>query len=120
MSRNRSLLLALAGAISILAPAAQAGVVVKGVNTRSYPDVSVSVVTSQHGVGRPRLTEDGRPVPLKDAQNLGRAKSVVLAIDRSRSMQGKPLADALRAARAFVAAKAPGDRVSIVGFLPHT
>jgi len=116
MSRNRSLLLALGGAISILAPAAQAGVVVKGVNTRSYPDVSVSVVTSQHGVGRPRLTEDGRPVPLKDAQNLGRAKSVVLAIDRSRSMQGKPLADALRAARAFVAAKAPGDRVSIVGF----
>ena len=116
MSRNRLLLVALAGAISMLAPAAQAGIAVKGLNTSSYPDVRVSVVTSQHASGRPRLTENGRPVPIKEALNLGRAKSVVLALDRSRSMQGKPLADALAAARGFVASKAPGDRVEIVGF----
>jgi len=116
VSRNRLLLVALAGAISMLAPAAQAGIAVKGLNTSSYPDVRVSVVTSQHTSGRPRLTENGRPVPIKEALNLGRAKSVVLALDRSRSMQGKPLADALAAARGFVASKAPGDRVEIVGF----
>ena len=89
MSRNTWLAVALAGAISILAPAAQGGVAVKGVSTSSYPEVSVSVVTSSIGSGAPRLTENGRPVTLSDAQNLGRTKSVVLAIDRSLSMKGK-------------------------------
>jgi tight adherence protein B len=116
VSRNTWLAVALAGAISILAPAAQGAVAVKGVNTSSYPDVRVSVVTSRIGSGTPRLTENGRPVMLNDAQNLGRTKSVVLALDRSLSMKGKPLADAVAAARSFVAAKAPGDRVAIVGF----
>ena len=116
MSRYSWLAVVLAGAISIIAPAAQAGVKVKGVDMGSYPDLRVSVVTSQHTSGAPRLTENGNPVPIKFAQNLGRAKSVVLALDRSRSMQGQPLTDAVAAARAFVAAKAPGDRVEIVGF----
>jgi tight adherence protein B len=116
VSRNSLLAVVLAGAISIIAPAAQAGVTVKGVDLSSYPDLRVSVVTSQHTSGAPRLTENGNPVPVKFAQNLGRAKSVVLALDRSRSMQGQPLKDAVAAARAFVAAKAPGDRVAIVGF----
>ena len=116
MSRYSWLAVVLAGAISIIAPAAQAGVKVKGVDMGSYPDLRVSLVTSQHTSGAPRLTENGNPVPIKFAQNLGRAKSVVLALDRSRSMQGQPLTDAVAAARAFVAAKAPGDRVEIVGF----
>jgi tight adherence protein B len=110
------LAIALAGAISMLAPAAQAGITVKGVDKSAYPDIDVSVVTARPGSGRPRLTENGRPVPIKVAQNLGRAKAVVLAIDRSRSMQGKPLADAIAAARGFVASKAAADRVAIVGF----
>jgi tight adherence protein B len=116
VSRSKLLVLVLAGTISTLVPAAQAGVSVKGVDTGSYPDIRVSVVTSRHNTGRPKLTEDGRPVAIKSAQNLGRAKSVVLALDRSLSMQGKPLADAVAAARAFVASKAPSDRVAIVGF----
>ena len=116
MSRNTWLAVALAGAISILAPAAQGGIVVKGVNTSSYPEIRVSVVTSINGSSTPRLTENGRPVRINAAQNLGRTKSVVLALDRSLSMRGKPLADAVAAARAFVAAKTPGDRVAIVGF----
>jgi hypothetical protein len=86
VSRNTWLAVALAGAISLLAPAAQGAVAVKGVNTSSYPDVRVSVVTSRIGSGTPRLTENGRPVMLNDAQNLGRTKSVVLALDRSLSM----------------------------------
>ncbi|HMI98292.1 MAG TPA: VWA domain-containing protein [Gaiellaceae bacterium] len=116
MNRSKWLAVALAGAISILAPAAQGSISVKGVSTSSYPDIRVSVVTSRIGGGTPRLTENGRPVRINDAQNLGRTKSVVLALDRSLSMRGKPLADAVAAARAFVAAKAPGDRVAIVGF----
>jgi tight adherence protein B len=116
VNRNRLLALALAGAISMLAPAAQAGIAVKGVDTGSYPDVRVSVVSSQQSSGRPRLTENGRPVPIKDAQNLGRAKSVVLAIDHSQSMRGKPLSNAVAAARAFIAAKPGPDRVAVSAF----
>jgi tight adherence protein B len=116
VSRNSLLVVVLAGAISISAPAAQAGVTVKGVDMSSYPDLRVSVVTSQRTKGAPRLTENGERVQIQSAQNLGRAKSVVLALDRSRSMQGQPLADAVAAARAFVAAKAPGDRIAIFGF----
>jgi tight adherence protein B len=116
VSRNRWLVVALAGAISILAPAAQGGIAVKGVDTSSYPDLRVSVVTSRIGSGTPRLTENSRPVRIDAAQNLGQTKSIVLALDRSLSMRGKPLADAVAAARSFVAAKTPGDRVAIVGF----
>jgi len=115
--RRRSVAyLALLGALTLLAPAAQAGVSVKGIDTGSYPDVRVSVVTSKQTSSAPTLTENGHRVPLMEAQNLGRAKSVVLALDRSRSMEGKALSEALSAARSFVAAKAPGDRIAIVGF----
>ena len=48
MRRSTALYIALAGAISILAPAAQGGVSIKGIDTGGYPDVRVSVVTSQH------------------------------------------------------------------------
>jgi tight adherence protein B len=123
----RLLVIALAGAISILAqtasiaaapakPPHRSGVSVKGINVGAYPDVRVSVVTSTPSSSAPALTENGRRVPLMSAQNLGQAKSVVLAIDRSRSMQGRALADALAAARVFVGAKAPADRIAIVGF----
>jgi len=117
--RRRALhYLALLGAVSLLAPAAStaAGVSVKGIDAGSFPQVRVSVVTSAETSSAPTLTENGQRVPLMDAQNLGRAKSVVLALDRSHSMQGRALTDALAAARSFVAAKAPGDRVAIVGF----
>ncbi|MEK6275727.1 MAG: type II secretion system F family protein [Actinomycetota bacterium] len=114
--RNRLLVLAIAGAISMLVPAAQASVTVKGVDTSSYPDLRVSVVTSRPGSAVPRLTENGRPVQINAAQNLGRAKSVVVAIDHSQSMRGKPLANAVAAARAFIAAKPQADRVAVTTF----
>jgi tight adherence protein B len=116
MSRNTWLAVALAGAISILAPAAQGGIAVKGVDTSAYPDLRVSVVTSRAGSAVPRLTENGRPVQINEAQNLGRAKSVVVAIDHSQSMKGKPLANAVAAARAFIAAKPQADRVAVSTF----
>ena len=117
VGRRTWLAVAIVSAIGILVPAAaQAGVVVKRVDTSAYPDIRVSVVTSNQTYGKPKLSENGTRVPIKSAQNLGEAKSVVLAIDRSHSMKGAAFADALRAARAFVNAKAPGDRVEIVAF----
>jgi tight adherence protein B len=108
--------LALLAAISILAPAAQADVTVKGVNTHAYPSIQVTVGTSTRLGHPPALTENGLRVPLIRAENLGRAKSVVLAIDRSTSMQGQAFSDAIAAARAFVTAKTPADRIEIIGF----
>jgi tight adherence protein B len=43
-------------------------------------------------------------------------KSVVLAIDRSRSMRGRPLTQAVAAARAFVSVKPKDDRIGVVSF----
>ena len=45
----------------------------------------------------PTLREGGLPVSGLQATNLGATKSVVLAIDRSQSMAGRPLADAIEA-----------------------
>ena len=64
----------------------------------------------------PQLRENGHRVVGLQAENLGRRKSVVIAIDRSRSMRGASMEHALAAARAFVAGKARADRVAVVAF----
>jgi tight adherence protein B len=116
MSR-RLRVVAAAGAafLAALAPAAQAGVRIQGVDATAFPNVRVTAVTSTQS-GPPTLTENGRPVSGLRAENLGRAKSVVLAIDRSQSMRGAPLANAIAAARAFLRAKPPADRIAVAAF----
>jgi tight adherence protein B len=64
----------------------------------------------------PRLLENGHPVAGLVAENLGSTKSVVLALDRSQSMKGAAWANALTAARRFVASKPQNDRIALVGF----
>ncbi|HEY2937190.1 MAG TPA: VWA domain-containing protein [Gaiellaceae bacterium] len=102
-------------ALALAAPAAGA-VRITGLDTSGYPHVTLSVVTSTATRATPALTEDSVPVVGLEAVNLGRAKSVVLAVDNSRSMAGRSLADATAAAQAFVAQKRPDDRVAIVSF----
>ena len=116
MIRRATPYLALVGVIAFLAPAAQAAIRVKGVDTSSYPQIRVSVVTSKRTSSAPSLAEDGHGVSLTGAQNLGQAKSVVLAIDRSQSMKGGPLANAISAARSFIASKPGADRVAVATF----
>jgi tight adherence protein B len=99
----------------VLAPAAAAGVRISGVDTSGYPEIRVTVVAPA-GAAQPRLGENGLPAAGLQAVNLGRAKSVVLAVDRSQSMAGASLRNATAAARAFVAAKGPNDQVEIVTF----
>ena len=53
------------------------------------------------------------------AVNLGAAKSVVVAIDNSQSMKGRSIVDAAAAARTFIDAKTPGDRVALFSFGRH-
>jgi len=108
-------ILAGAAALSAIAPAS-AAVKVSGVDATSYPLVRLTLVSSKPTSQTPKVTENGKPVSGLHAENLGRAKSVVLAVDRSRSMKGKPFRDALAAAHAFLNAKLPLDRVAVATF----
>ena len=74
------------------------------------PDVGAELA------GRPKLRENGLAVRIDRTENLGAEKSVVLAIDRSQSMRGAPLAHAIAAARSFVASKPASDRVAVASF----
>ena len=102
---------------ALLAPlAASASVTLRNVDTTGYPTMRATVVAPVASRNAPTLTENGRPVVDLNAFNLSSAKSVVVAIDRSQSMKGKRLQDAVAAARRFVASKAPSDRVAVVVF----
>jgi tight adherence protein B len=81
-----------------------------------FPTVRATFVTDEPTYSTPRLTENGEEVTGLVATNLGRAKSIVLAIDRSRSMVGEPLVHAVDAARSFVAAKPLEDRIAVVTY----
>jgi tight adherence protein B len=109
-------LLGLAAAILTLTPSALGAVKVSGVDASGYPVIKVNAVTSKRTSTPPQLLENGRRMALSSAQNLGRAKSVALLVDRSQSMKGKPLANAVGAARAFIAAKPAGDRIAVFTF----
>lgn len=104
-------------AVSLALPAAgSAALDVRGVDTSQYPRLRVTVVTDRPSQTAPRLTENGEAVVGSRSLNLGRAKSVVLLIDRSWSMRGRPIEDAKAAARAFIDAKDPADRIAVVTF----
>jgi len=98
------------------AAAAASQVQIAGTDTAGYPHLVLNVVTATPVSKAPRLRENGLPAAGLEAVNLGAAKSVVVAIDNSQSMKGQAIADAAAAARAFVDAKAPGDRVSVFSF----
>lgn len=109
-----AVIVALAAAVAA-APAA-AAVKLSGVDASRHPTVQLSVVTDRPSKAPPVVRENGRSVAGLQAQNLGRAKSVGLLIDHSRSMEGQPLVDAVAAARAFVARKSNADRLAVFMF----
>jgi tight adherence protein B len=113
--------LALVSLLALLATAsgASAGVRLNGFDFGAYPTVGATVVTSAPSTRPPTLLENGRAVVGLQAVNLGRCKNVVLALDTSRSMAGRPLAEAAAAATAFVASKPACDRISLVTFGQH-
>jgi tight adherence protein B len=113
--RLRLGILAGAAALSAVAPAS-AGVRVTGVDATSYPRVQLTLVSSVPVSRTPTVTENGRRVSGLHAENLSRAKSVALWVDRSRSMKGQPFANAVAAAKAFLRAKLPQDRVAVGTF----
>jgi tight adherence protein B len=115
MTRPRTLLAALGAGLLVASPAA-ASVRLSGADSTQYPTVRVNVVTGRPSARAPRLYENGVPVAGQQSSNLGAQKSVVLAIDRSQSMAGASLRDAIAGARAFVAAKPSPDRIAVIAF----
>ncbi|HET7046462.1 MAG TPA: VWA domain-containing protein [Gaiellaceae bacterium] len=102
--------------MALALPAAAAAGVHVTVDASGYPEVQGSVVGSAAASTPPRVLENGVPVVGLEAQNLGRTKAVVLALDRSRSMKGAAFADATTAARTFLRLKGRSDRVAVVAF----
>jgi tight adherence protein B len=111
--------LAAAGlALTFLAlPAAAAAVVQVGhVDATAYPTIHASVVSPAGARVTPAITENGQPVAGLQEQNLGKIKAISTLIDRSQSMHGKPLADAIAAARTFVGRKNGSDQLAVIAF----
>ena len=119
MKRALAAVAACAAVLASAASASTAAVRIAGIDTSGYPTIALNVVTAHPTTRAPRLTEDGRAVTGYTAVNFDSAKSVVLAIDDSRSMQGTSLDNAVAAAEAFVERKAPGDRISVIAFGRH-
>ena len=115
MIRRAAVVAWLVALATLLLPAVALAATVEA-DTSDYPVVRAIFVTDRPTVKEPELTENGEAVTNLVATNLGRGKSIVLAVDRSKSMDGQPLTDAVEAARAFVAAKPPEDRISVLTF----
>jgi tight adherence protein B len=105
--------LAAALTLVLALPAFAAGAELKDVDLTGLPTVRATYIADAASPLQPVVKENGRVVAGLKATNLGRSKSVLLVIDRSRSMDGQPLADAVAAARTFIAAKPPEDRIAV-------
>jgi tight adherence protein B len=107
----------LAVLLALALPAAAAAAVrIQSVDAGGYPAVRLTVVTDRPSRVPPLVRENGAPAAGQQAENLGRAKSVVLGVDRSQSMAGRPLREAVAAARAFLAGKPAADRIAVATF----
>jgi tight adherence protein B len=65
------------------------------------------------------VTENGQPVEALDVATPGTSSGAILLIDASESMTGKPIADAMNAARAFMAQRSPDFPVAVMAFNPN-
>jgi tight adherence protein B len=116
VKRTRLILAGLAVLVLTVPTSAGAGLDVRAVDASGYPTIRTSVVTPSPSSIPPAITENGQPVSGLEATNLALGKSIVFAIDRSQSMKGKPLLDAVAAVRGFLARKPRSDRIAITTF----
>jgi tight adherence protein B len=115
----RRLLVLAAASLAIAAPAADAAVTVRGLDTARLPLVRITVAADSSTPGKPPgfvVNENGRAVGALTVGAPSEASSIVLAIDTSGSMKGGPIAEALAAAGEFLASVKQGDQVAIVAF----
>jgi tight adherence protein B len=106
----------LALTVLVLPAAAAAAVQLGRPDATAYPTIRVSVVSPAGAAVIPAITENSQPVAGLQEQNLGKIKAISTLIDRSQSMRGKPLADAIAAARTFVGKKNGSDQLAVIAF----
>ena len=112
-------LLAATALCALLLPAAALGadsgaVQIRRVDDGQFPLVRVTAVVPAGS--RPILTEGGRRAAFVKARELGAAQAMVLAVDNSASMTGRPLLEAKRAATAFLSGRQHADDAALVAF----
>lgn len=83
------------------------------VDTAGWPTLSVSVVVPRASSTPPKLLENGIPVKLESASNVGQARSTAVVFDHSQSMHGVALRNAVAAARQLLTDRRPGDRMAV-------
>jgi tight adherence protein B len=114
----RKLLAATALCALMLPPAAlgaDSGVVqIRRVDDSQFPLVRVTAVVPAGS--RPILTEGGGRAAFAKARELGAAQAMVLAVDNSASMTGRPLLEAKRAATAFLSGRHRAHDAALVAF----
>lgn len=93
---------------------AAGSVEIRRVDLSAFPVVRVTAVAP--GGGRPAIREDGRPVGLLGARQLGSSAALMLAVDNSASMRGAPLREAKRAAGDFLAQQHGTRDIGLVAF----
>lgn len=97
------------------------------INIERFPEINIYLTVADErgtplkglGLNNFKVQEDGSTVQVKGVFPLEKGDeplSVVLAIDRSGSMRGQPIKDALQAAKDFIKEMRAFDRVGLVSF----
>jgi tight adherence protein B len=112
---KRVFLTVLASALVLPAAASASGSVeIRRVDLDKFPLVRVTTVVPKGT--RPKLVEESRRAGFVKARELGSAEAMVLAVDNSASMSGRPLRQAKRAASAFLAGQSRAGDAGLVAF----
>jgi tight adherence protein B len=112
----RKVVLAVLASALVLPAAASASspVQIRRVDLDKFPLVRVTTVVPKGS--RPTLAEGSRRAGFVRARELGSAEAMVLAVDNSASMSGRPLRQAKRAAAAFLARQSGAGDAGLVAF----
>jgi Flp pilus assembly protein TadB/Mg-chelatase subunit ChlD len=112
---RRAVLAVLAAALVLPgASGAASSVQIRRVDLDKFPLVRVTTVVPKGS--RPTLAEGSRRAGFVRARELGSAEAMVLAVDNSASMSGRPLRQAKRAASAFLARQSRAGDAGLVAF----
>ena len=120
MRTRLAICVALVAALAVTGTAAAAGPAptIQSVNTSKFPEVSVNVKAATATAGTPTVvvTENGQPATGVDLNTNDNVPAIALLTDTSRSMDGKPLADAKAAANGFIFSQSPDAVMAVYGF----
>ena len=114
MKRLATALAAAAMLVMPLGASAATPVEIRHVDFGSFPLVRVTalVAAGEH----PQLIENGRRASFAKARQLGSAEALMLALDNSASMTGRPLREAKAAAREFLSHEQQATATGFVAF----